>query len=752
MTGRRLEVVLIALLTLGTFAFAATERGKVVAIPRLERAPELQEFVSAAAPHTALARMDGFLQRTPRDGAPATQRTEVFLGYDSRNLYVVFRCFDDEPAKVRGRLTNRDQVESDDDIVSLMLDTFDDRRRAYVFTVNPRGVQADSIWTEGQDPDSSFDAVWSSKAQSTPFGYAVLVAVPFRTLRFPPTELQRWGMTLVRNIPRLREESCWPSCSSGVEGRLSQMADVTGAEHIANVRNFQIIPYAYARSSRSLDLRDPAHPAFMNDRLAPTVGFDGKFVIKDSMVLDVTVNPDFSQVESDEPQTTVNQRFENFFPEKRPFFLENADLFRTPIKLVFTRRIVDPQFGARLTGKKGPWGIGLLFADDEAPGKRVPTTDPLAGERGYVGIGRVSRNIFEQSNIGFLYTQRQFEGRVNRAGGFDTRLKFNDHWVATGQAVVTFTDLPNGSHLSGPGYYGSLARTGRNLSNQIEYRDISPELRADAGYIYRGNVRRIDETFDYKLWPEGKVNSWGPHVWAASIWGHDGVRQAVIVEPRMTFSFRGPATAEVYSTIQEETFQPKDFPVLTANRTFHEREQGISLSTSRLSKVEVSGTFAWGTRMNFVPPAGKAIGLADWTGAQAAVKIRPLTPLRIENSYILDRLRDSSGSSIYTDHIIRTKWNWQFSRSLSVRSIVQYNSTLSNPLFSSLETKKSVGTDFLLTYLVHPGTAVYFGYSSHMENLDRSLVPTDAGLLRTRNALMNDDRQIFVKVSYLLRF
>lgn len=731
---------------------AATAPPRAIHIPRVENAPELQQFISEAAPHTDMTRIEGFVQRTPRDGASATLRTEAFVGYDSKNLFVGFRCYETDRTKLRGRLTNRDRIEADDDVVSLMLDTFNDRRRAYVFTVNAQGVQADAIWTEGQETDPSFEAVWSSKAQLTPFGYAALITIPFRSLRFPPTASQHWGITLRRDTPRLSEQTCWPSCSKSVEGWLSQMAELTGAENITPGRNIQITPYAYARSSRSLDLRDSAHPRFTHDFFAPTTGFDSKVILKDSMVLDVTVNPDFSQIESDEPQTTVNQRFENFFPENRPFFIENADYFRTPIKLVFTRRIADPRFGARLTGKTGPWAIGMLFADDEAPGHRVAPDDPLAGKRADVGIARISRNMFGQSNIGFLYTHRAWEGQLNSAGGFDTRIKFNDQWVALGQAVATFTDLPNGSRLSGPGYYVSIARTGRNLNEQLEYRDISPELRADAGYIYRGNVRRIDDTLDYRWWPNGKVTSWGPHLWAASIWGHDGVLQAAILEPRISWSFKGPATVEFYCNAQQETFQPKDFPELSANKTFHEREQGVTFSSSRFSKVDVSASYAWGTRMNFVHAAGKPIALADWTGIQANVKFRPLAPLRIENSYILDRLRDLSGAGIYNDHILRTKWNWQFTRSLSVRSIVQYDATLANPGFTSLTTDKTVGLDFLITYFVHPGTAVYAGYSSHMSNYDPSLTTMPSGLLRTRSRFMNDDRQIFVKLSYLFRF
>src|SRR5947207_11266602 len=138
-------------------------------------------------------------------------------------------------------------------------------------------------------------------------------------------------------------------------------------ESISPGRNMQFIPYGVLRSFRALDTRDPAVPRFDHRDAEFHGGIDSKFVLHDNLVLDVTANPDFSQVESDEPQITVNQRFEVFFPERRPFFLENSDYFKTPIDLFFTRRIGDPQFGARLTGKVGPYSLGILATDDRGP-------------------------------------------------------------------------------------------------------------------------------------------------------------------------------------------------------------------------------------------------------------------------------------------------------------------------------------------------------------------------------------------------
>jgi hypothetical protein len=239
---------------------------------------------------------------------------------------------------VRSRLTRREGIEDyEDDIVEVRLDTFDDRRRSFFFAVNPHGVQLDALWPEvGGAWDSSVDTVWDSAARITPEGYAAWMAIPFRSLRFPPAAVQSWGIYFSRWNPRLGEKSFWPEVSREVLSRLQQMARLEGVEDVAPGGNRQLNPYASFRSFELIDPEAPAGPVRVRDDAEPALGVDAKLVLRDTLALDLTLNPDFAQVESDAAQVTTNQRFEVFFPERRPFFIENAGYLETPLDLVFT--------------------------------------------------------------------------------------------------------------------------------------------------------------------------------------------------------------------------------------------------------------------------------------------------------------------------------------------------------------------------------------------------------------------------------
>ena len=769
--GREVVVLLAALVSAPGFLGAAADindpRPDLV-IPRVERPPALEDFLEMKprrGMEGQLAKVEGLVQKEPSDGSPSSQDADVYLGYDDTNLYIIFVAFDSEPEKVRARMAPREGF-GGDDFVQVLLDTFNDQRRAYSFMANPYGIQRDALFTESSrrggcegSLDFSFDTLWHSKGQRTDQGYIIWMAIPFKSLRFPSAPQQRWGILLYRNIPRVNEESFWPHCSSRIQGRLNQAATLRGLENISPGRNVQLIPYGSFRSFRSVDRREEAQPRFVRDSADPDAGLDAKFVLKDSLVVDVAVNPDFSQVESDEPQVTVNQRFEVFFPEKRPFFLENASFFETPINLLFTRRIADPRLGVRLTGKLGPYAVGAFVIDDESPGKSVPEGHPLEGKRAWFSTVRVSRDLGAQSTLGFIYTDREFEGSYSRVGGADGRLKLAENWVLNFQGVTSATrDAEDDERFAGPAYNVELSRTGRQLFYKVEYNDVSPGFRTGSGFVRRRDIRRYEQRVSYRFRPEGKyLIAWGPESNTEAVFDHSGTRLDLTQDSRMTWEFTGRTNFGFFYNWDRERLRPEDFEELPEDQDFSRNRKGFFFSTSYFSQVTGRLNYSWGTRINFSPPEGQAPVLATLTSGEAELTVRPVTPLRIDNSYILSRLRERGrGASIFNNHILRSKWNYQFNRELSLRVILQYNSVLANREFSGFQTTKNFNADFLITYLLNPGTALFIGYNGNAQNLDPSLAlvdpPDDLDFVRPRNRYINDAKQFFVKFSYLYRF
>ncbi len=727
-----------------------------ITIPRIDRPPTLEDFLEmapASGLEGKMAKVEDFIQRDPRDGQPASQRTVTYLGYDDKQLYVVFVAFDTEPSKIRARLTRRENI-YDDDLVQIMLDTFHDRRRAYSFVTNPLGIQLDRLYTEGAGFDDAFDTVWHSHGRLTDRGYVVWMAIPFRSLRFPPSgESVRWGIVLQRIIPRLNETVFWPRISSRIEGRLTQEGTASGLRNISPGRNIQLIPYAAFRSFRALDLRDPAAPRFRSDSFEGDLGLDAKFVLKDRLVLDFTLNPDFSQVESDEPQNTVNQRFEVFFPEKRPFFQENSSFFETPINLLFTRRIADPQLGVRATGKLGPYALGLLFADDQSPGRSVPAADPLAGKRAYFGILRVNRDIGQHQSIGVIYAERRLLGSYNRVGGADIRFRFGKNRVGNAQAVTSSTRFLDGTTQAGPAYEVWAQHVSRKVIFNTLYLDTSRGFLTQTGFFRRPDVRRFSNFARYRFRPEGKrLISHGPAVFQLALWAHDGTPLEQFYNVNYSFEFARQTNFGAFGNVGRVRLPPAEFSALPADRDYGSGHRGFFFHSAFFPQLSMFGEVGWGRDINFGPATGPPVS-ARSQFAETGLTLRPISPLAIENRYILSRLRVvGADSAIFNNHIFRSKWNYQISRELSLRFIVQYNPTLANSQFSSLSSTKNLNFDFLITWLLRPGTAVYVGYNSNLQNLDPSLATTSSGLLRTRDRFLNDGRQLFVKASYLFRF
>ena len=784
-----LRWLLLALVCSAHLLLADDSNFGKIRIPRVDTPPRIEEFLTmgpSPAWQGKLAKAEQFRQRIPSDGAPSTERTEVYFGYDAKNLYAIFVCFDREPQKLRARLSRREDV-FDDDFVELMLDTFNDHRHSYAFFSNPLGVQADALWTEGpgtndQNFDMSFDTVWNSAGRVTDRGYVIWMEIPFRSLRFASSDPQTWGILLARDFPRKNEQDFWPQYSSRVQGRLNQAGQATGLEKISPGRNLQLIPYGVFRSFKELDLRDPNDPRYSQRTAFGQIGLDAKAVLKDKFVLDATVNPDFSQIESDDPQITVNQRFEVQFPEKRPFFLENSNYFQTPIQLLFTRRIADPKWGVRLTGKDGPWAVGTLLAETDSPGEAVtPPSEgvagnPLFGKHALFAMGRVSRDIGTQSSVGLLYADREAGGFFNRVGSVDGHFKLNENWVTTVQGVFSATINPeddnfnlfntNGRYQAGSAGSVVVQRDGLKLNYFLDYEDRSPNFRTLTGFDPQPDIHNLNQSLRYTFRPEGKhLISWGPRFEHYLTYDHEGNEIGSGYFPSVHVELIGKTFLTALYAKEMEQLKASDFDGINGIQKYTRHTTEFTLDTNYFRLFSVHADYRWGERINYDAPLDPtdpthtrslAPFLASRNSANVELTVRPTKSLKIDNTYILFRLHhcancDSPLGSL-NNHIIRTRVNYQFNKELSFRFIGQYSAVLVTPNFTSLQTTKNFNTDFLITYLVHPSTAIYVGYNNNLENIVNPPQLDANGDLARGGRLLNDRRNFFVKVSYLLRF
>jgi len=713
-----------------------------------------------------LVHIAGFIQATPQDGKPATQSTEVWAAHTRTALYIVFICHDDKTSQIRGHLARRENIMSDD-YVSVLLDPFHDHRRGIYFAVNPAGVQADASWSESNGPDFSYDLVWDSEARVTASGWVALLSIPFRSLRFP-RGAAHWGVVFGRSLPRNSETDFWPRVAADVSGILSQEATLTGIEGVTGSHNLQLNPYTIGQNEHTLNSIDPLNPFFSSRAFEATAGGELKAILKDSIVLDATLNPDFSDVESDQPQFTVNQRYPVYFPELRPFFLENANYFATPIQLVFTRNIVHPEYGVRVTGKAGRTNLGLFAIDDRQPGETVTLGDPLYKKRALFSVGRLSRDLGKSSSAGLIYTDEEFGQGFNRIGGADFTWRADDHWTVFGQSVVSSTKgtAESGnppSYAAGPATYLEVQRSGHAFNFDSTNKDFSSNFQSQVGFIPTTNIRTDQTHATYQWFPKKSriLQSWGVETNQNIAFDHQGNRifHNSEFDPFLLLA-RNMVIAPVFGS-SSDTLGPQNGYLFPKNHNFTENFGGLVVKGAPLTQLNLNLQAIRSGSVNYNPVAGKLPFLMNAQSIQLLFTLQPIRQLTADQTYLLDRDRSiADGALVYENQVFRTKINYQFTRALSARVIAEYDSTLANPLETSIPRTKRIQTQALFTWLPHPGTAIYVGYNNDIQNLDRSLCnrlltgscdPNNTDPPRSANYL-NDGRQFFIKASYLLRF
>jgi len=494
-----------------------------------------------------------FIQREPDEGKPATETTLVAVAYDDEALYFAFWCYDDEPEKIDRQLVRRDRW-GESDVVTVRLDPYHDHQTGCKFDVSAAGVQRDARLYNDTDNDYSWDGVWESDVKAQPWGWSAEIRIPFHCLRFTEKDEHTWGMNVTRYISRRNESPWWAFSPSADGGFVSKFGHLTGLEGIKPSRHFEVLPYVV--SGMETETKDPVSNPDGRDYLK-NIGFDLKYGLSSNLILDAAINPDFGQVELDQPVLNLST-YETYYEEKRPFFVEGANLFDTEFDLFYSRRIgrspqgsiddeddisYDPDFedythypisttilsAAKLTGKlSGGTSIAFLNAvtQEENAGyittsgmDRAGIVEPMAN----YSVFRIQQDVLSNSNVGGMFTLAT-QDRANpvSTGGMDWRLLTgNGKWGASGQAVYSRVDGEN----IGLGLDGTIEKAaGEHVLGAIgiEIKDRHLDLNR-LGYLSRNNLQRGWAWMQYRTNDDWWIfrNTWhNLNGWAE--WNYDG--------------------------------------------------------------------------------------------------------------------------------------------------------------------------------------------------------------------------------------
>ena len=558
-----------------------------------------------------------FIQTGPGDNIAPSRPTEAYLAYDEKNLYIAFKCWD-ERDKIRATVARRDAVFGEDN-VRVWLDTYNDQRRAYVLGWNPLGIQQDGIYTEGQGSDFSVDIVMESKGVIEDWGWSLEVKIPFKSLRYAAGKGKVWGFNAARNIDRFNDEfDSWMPDDRNVSGFLIKFGKITGLDEIKTERTLEIVPSITVSETgrrtrtipRFLLLPDSIDPGrFVNQPIGQDIGVSVKYSITPNITLDATYNPDFAEIEADAPVVLANQRFPIFFQEKRPFFLEGADTFQSPLRIFDSRAIVDPDFAAKLTGKIGKTSFGFLAASDKAPGNfdeddRTdrfirPRINEFLDKNALFAVLRIKRDFGKENDIGVFATYRGFPEQKNFVGGVDGKLKLSPKLVSRFQVVgttsrrcffdpefepsldsaqtqrnreicgggsfggVTVFGSPFNQYRTGNGigYYANLDYTTDTHGWYAEVGGRSKDYRADAGFTRRtnSNFAFFANRFSTKSNPKAKIirASWNQFTavdydWTGRLQGYNAGTNFNFSLQKNTFVFL--ESGIFYEKLYEEEF------------------------------------------------------------------------------------------------------------------------------------------------------------------------------------------------------
>jgi len=740
-----------------------------IAIPKVSQRPVLDGKLDEQTWADA-AKLTDFVEYEPNDMVRGREKSIAYVAYDSQYLFLAFRAFESQPGHVRATVFPRERGGEADDRVTFLLDTFLDKRRALEFKSNPFGIQTDGIKVEGLEGDPSPDFVWYSAGRTDDQGWSVEMMIPWGSLRFPHDDPLSIGLNVVRVYGRRGAKDSWVARRHGNPCEICQEGTLVGITGIDKHKTIDVLPYV---SGSQLGTRQFAIDSalsggeffatrpplgFDTGRPRGTVGGDVKFALTSSAILNATLNPDFSQIESDDDQVRVNQRFTLFQSERRPFFLESRDAFEIPRSLdesrtnigdlFYSRAIVDPAAGVRLTGKQGRFTFGSLYVRDDQPGYFNYTGFESSGYRQLqstsadIVVGRARADILADSYIGITALGRRMDDARNGVGAVDVSLRRGSITLkaegggSTDRAPLDVATSPalDGKTRTGVYYRSLLAKSGKYFSAALLASGADSGFRDQVGRFSRVGIEQLGGRATVTQYPSTKILQWlsqGINVSTARIFGGRALDYTVTVP--FQFQFQKATSVAVTPLRQHLTL---------FDRRLFMTGLVLEASSNASQLIAASGNIYFGDR-EIIDGSQSRVGKGYNAGVQLVV--RPVAQASVEVKGQRSWHADRWNSPLVDDaRILRVKGSYQFSRPLGLRLIEQYSNQydtrISNPFYRRGVVR---ARSALVSYELGPSSFLYAGYNEGSQDFDEPIVDGSARL-RTES-------QIFMKLSYLIR-
>lgn len=732
----RLAAVLL-LIVLPALAWAQTPSlGVDYQIPRISEPPEIDGVVGelewAAATRAVLD-----VEYEPGENIAAPVTADALVMEDGETLYVAFIAWDPDPTQIRAFLRDHDNV-GNSDRIGVVLDTFNDSRRAYVFLVNPYGVQFDAISDEvNKTEDQAWNAIWRSAGQINDDNYTVEMAIPLRQLRFAAGQAeQTWGIDFVRHYPRGRPYQIRPRPRDrNISCYLCDIGKAQGFERLEPATNLQLIP---TLTGAVTEFRDP--PAgWVRADANPEAGIDLRWGITQNLYLNTTLNPDFSQVEADNNQLDTNLTFSLFFPERRTFFLDGADYFNSYTNLVHTRNIANPDYGVKLTGKEGRHAYGLLTADDTSTSFLIPrslgsSVASLPDLHSEVAVARYRYDMGDSSSVGAILTDRRGDGYSNTVAGIDGVFQIGASDAIYIQSLRSTSHYPlaiqnrygQREHISDDSHVFEYRHRDRRWDWFINYLDYGTDFRADMGFVNQVDYRKVVTRFGH-TWRWDRDNFFN-RIWFAADWDKTWDQSGLVLEEELEFfvEANGPLQS-FYNGLfgGSKTYWNGQY--------FDEQFNQINIGMQPSADLFLRLYFRLEDIVDF---ANTRLGRSWRLGPEVTWNFGPHLQMNVQHTW---QKFDVEGGRLFTAKLWDVRTTYQFDTRNLIRFTMQHTDQLRDPSLYVAPTQRvrqQSGMQVLYAYTLNPVSRFFAGYS-------------DAGFRDdTLSTLEITGRTVFVKLSY----